>query len=74
MRRGKFTFGNPNYSGCHNCGYKQHMNKDCTLPLSQKLAALVESTTGWSMEDAQSFLEQGLPDCWDDPAEITAYQ
>jgi len=60
-QRGRFTLGDPNYSGCHNCGDKQHMSRDCALPLSQKLAALVESHTGWPTDDVQSFLEQGFP-------------
>jgi hypothetical protein len=76
-QRGRFTLGDPNYSGCHNCGDKQHMSRDCTLPLSQKLAALVESHTGWPEDDVQSFLEQGLPaaleECWDDPEQIRQY-
>ena len=76
-QKGRFTLGNPNYSGCHNCGDKQHMSRDCTLPLSQKLAALVGSHTGWPAEDVESLLSQGFPaaleECWDDPEEIRQY-
>jgi hypothetical protein len=73
-QRGRFTLGDPNYSGCHNCGDKQHMSRGCALPLSQKLAALLESHTGWPTDDVQSFLEQGFPaaleERWDDPEQI----
>ena len=76
-KRGRYTLGDVNYSGCHNCGDKQHMARDCTKPLSQKLAALVQSHTGWPDEDVQSLLEQGLPtsleEYWDNPEEIRQY-
>jgi hypothetical protein len=53
------------------------MSRECALPLSQKLAALVESHTGWPTDDVQSFLEQGFPaaleECWDDPEQIRQY-
>ena len=76
-QRGRFTFGSPNYSGCHNCGDKQHMSKNCSMPLAQKLAALVESTTGWPTEVCESLLEQGFPscleECYEDPDAIKQY-
>jgi nitrogen-specific signal transduction histidine kinase len=53
------------------------MAKDCTLPLSQKLAALVSTHTSWPLEDVELLLEQGFPpsleECWDDPDEIRQY-
>jgi hypothetical protein len=69
--------GHANYGGCHNCGDKDHMARDCPKPMQQRLAALVSQTEGWGLDDAEAFLEQGLPECldhfWTDPQVIMDY-
>jgi hypothetical protein len=74
---GRFTMGHANYGGCHNCGDKDHMARDCTKPMQQRLLALVSQTEDWALDDAEAFLEQGLPEClddyWTDPQVIMDY-
>jgi hypothetical protein len=76
-RQGRFTMGHANYGGCHNCGDKAHMARDCPKPAQQRLLALVSQTEDWALEDAEAFLEQGLPECldhyWTDPQVIMDY-
>ena len=69
--------GHANYGGCHNCGDKDHMARDCPKPAQQRLLALVAQTEDWALDDAEAFLEQGLPECldhyWTDPQVILDY-
>jgi hypothetical protein len=76
-RQGRFTLGHANYGGCHNCGDKGHMAAECSKPIQAKLRALVDQSALWTMDDAEAFLEQGLPPCvdkyWEDPEDIMDY-
>ena len=76
-RQGRFTMGHANYGGCHNCGAKDHMARDCSKPMQERLRALVHQEYDWSLDDAEAMLEQGLPEClehfWVDPDVILDY-
>jgi hypothetical protein len=61
-RQGRFTMGHANHGGCHNCGDKDHMARDCPKPVQQRLLAVVSQTDDCRLDDAEAFLEQGVPE------------
>jgi hypothetical protein len=76
-KQGRFTLGHDNYGGCHNCGSKDHMARECPEPPLNRVAALIEQEVDWTYDDAEAFLEQGMPDCmkdyWDNPEAVYDY-
>ena len=52
--------GEPGYTGCHNCGSTQHYARDCTQPMTDRLAALLADPENWSLEDMEECLWQGM--------------
>jgi hypothetical protein len=74
-KRGQYTLGDPNYTGCHNCADKGHMARDCPKPIQDRIAALVAHET-WNTSDALAFIAQGMPkdleQLWD-PEEVRLY-
>jgi hypothetical protein len=76
-RQGRFTLGHDNYGGCHNCGSKEHMARECTRPPSERIAALISQDCDWTPDDGEAILEQGMPECmqehWQDTEAVYDY-
>jgi hypothetical protein len=53
------------------------MARECPEPPLNRVAALIEQEVDWTYDDAEAFLEQGMPDCmkdyWDNPEAVYDY-
>ena len=66
--------GNPNYTGCHNCGSLEHLARHCEKPVTKQLASLIEQGD-MTLDDAEVYVMQGVhPDIFGSEAGATLDQ
>ena len=59
--RMKHVPGNPVYSGCYNCGDKQHLARDCPAPLKERVYLIEEDPNSLDdYEEACMYAMQGI--------------
>lgn len=57
----KHVPGNPVYSGCYNCGDKQHLARDCPAPLKERVYLIEEDPNSLDdYEEACMYAMQGV--------------